>query len=71
MTIKELMYACKIEIAKGNGDKEIWLSNDDEGNGFHQLFYEFTDDPQNIKDCFAFSYTNVDEAEIANAIILG
>ncbi len=42
-TVKELFEACKIQIAKGNGDKHILVADDDEGNGFHTLFYQFTD----------------------------
>jgi len=44
VTVKRLLELCKEEITKGNGDKLILLSNDDEGNGYHQMFYEFTED---------------------------
>ena len=44
MTVKELLKLCVKQIAKGNGDKIILISNDDEGNGFHDLIYEFTED---------------------------
>lgn len=42
ITINDLLNECKKQIAKGNGNKKILISNDDEGNGFHQLFYGFT-----------------------------
>lgn len=42
MTIKELLKECQSEIKNGNGDKEILISNDDEGNGYHTLYYGFT-----------------------------
>ena len=41
ITIKQLLKACKEEIAKGNGDKYILISGDDAGNSFHELFYRF------------------------------
>lgn len=44
MTVKELKELCEQQIAKGNGDKIILISDDDEGNGFHELYYEFTED---------------------------
>ena len=44
MTVKELLKLCEEQIKKGNGDKVILISNDDEGNGFHDLIYEFTED---------------------------
>ena len=44
ITVKELEMFCKKQIKKGNGDKHILISCDDEGNGFHTLFYEFSDE---------------------------
>lgn len=44
LTVKDLFKACQEQILKGNGDKIIYLSNDDEGNGYHQMFYLFTED---------------------------
>ena len=44
MTVKRLKKLCEEQIAKGNGDKIVILSNDDEGNGYHDCFYEFTED---------------------------
>lgn len=41
-TVKELYNACKDQIKKGNGDKVIMISDDDEGNGYHYLYYSFT-----------------------------
>ena len=42
ITVKELYKECKKQIDKGNGDKCIMLSNDDEGNGYHYMWYLFT-----------------------------
>lgn len=42
ITVKELYEFCKAEIANGNGDKFIVISDDNEGNGYHGLFYGFT-----------------------------
>lgn len=44
ITVKELLKLCQEQLRKGNGDKQILISNDDEGNGYHSLYYEFTDD---------------------------
>lgn len=41
-TVKELKKACDEQIKKGNGDKVIMISDDDEGNGYHYLYYSFT-----------------------------
>ena len=44
VTVNQLLELCKQQIAKGNGDKLILLSNDDEGNGYHEMIYHFTED---------------------------
>lgn len=41
-TVKQLAQFCNQEIAKGNGDKHIIVSNDEEGNGYHGLYFAFT-----------------------------
>lgn len=43
LTVKDLLKACRNEINKGNGDSVIMLSDDDEGNGYHYCWYEFSD----------------------------
>ena len=44
VTVERLLELCKQQVAKGNGKKLILLSNDDEGNGYHECYYEFTED---------------------------
>lgn len=41
ITVKDLAKLCKVEELKGNGDKVIMISDDDEGNGYHYLWYSF------------------------------
>lgn len=43
LTVKELLKHCQEEIKKGNGDHVIMLSDDDEGNGYHYCWYNFTE----------------------------
>ena len=43
ITVNVLEAYCKAQIQKGNGHKHILISDDDEGNGFHTLFYGFSD----------------------------
>ena len=42
LTINDLKKACDREIKKGNGNKTIMISSDDEGNSYHYLWYDFT-----------------------------
>ena len=50
MTINDLLELCNEEIKKGNGNKTIFISRDDEGNGFHKLIYGFTSTPENVRE---------------------
>ena len=67
MTIKKLYNLCKEEIKKGNGDKVIMVSDDDEGNGFHYIYYPFS----TVKEANAEIFIVDDIATKENTIILG
>lgn len=49
ITVNQLLDLCKEQVKKGNGDKHIIISNDNEGNGYHTLFYAFSDDAKNLE----------------------
>ena len=44
LTISELYRDLGKLIKAGYGDKKILISQDDEGNGYHQLWYSVTTD---------------------------
>ena len=73
MTVKELYEHCKVEINLGNGNRSVIISDDDEGNGYHDLFYPFLRDPRMIKECLdsTYSWNNVPETDPEKMIILG
>lgn len=50
LTVKELLKYCQVEIQKGNGDKHIVVADDNEGNGYHGLFYAFTECTEEYQD---------------------
>jgi hypothetical protein len=70
MTIATLAAVCAEQIKKGNGDKKILISCDDEGNGFHGLFYSFNDSKEDIEACEAAGlfHDNVNPDEV---VLLG
>lgn len=68
ITVKELLYYCKIQVARGNGDKHILISTDDEGNGYHTLFYDFQDDPDDINYALEIEHDHHNTDEV---ILLG
>lgn len=67
-TVKELKELCETQIKYGNGDKIIMISDDDEGNGFHYLWYSFSPAYENIIDDYMI---NEDIASKEDTIILG
>lgn len=78
LTIRTLYEYCQREMKKGNGDKKIVISDDNEGNGFHGLFFAFTElkrTPQGIYGEEIREYINSiydsEETNPDNLIILG
>jgi hypothetical protein len=80
LTINDLLKECKKQVAKGNGDKTIMISSDDEGNSYHYLWYSFTSieeyekpmilpNGKEYKENFYFTSNNVASKE--DTIILG
>ena len=71
LTVKQLKEIVDEQIKKGNGNKHVLLTADDEGNGVHALFFGFTDqdDEENFDLLLEFSCD--DEHNIDNSVILG
>lgn len=72
LTIADLAKMAQDQVRMGNGDKKILISTDDEGNGFHELFYAFS----NAKEMFDGKYPpnlpyNVKKEDLKDYIILG
>lgn len=68
ITVNEL-YAMRAEqIKKGNGDKYILITTDDEGNGYHTLFYAIDDNIENIRYALEIEHDNHTEDEV---VLLG
>lgn len=71
LKLKDLYKAIQEQILKGNGDKVVMLSNDDEGNGYHYLWYAFiTGKEMEVDDYFQMS-VNKNIASIEDTIVLG
>ena len=68
LTVKDLYEKCKEQIDQGNGDKKILISADDEGNGFHGLFYPFTYDQEMIGNYKEAIY---DDVNLKDVVLLG
>lgn len=66
LTVKQLALLCEEEVKKGNGDKNIFISDDDEGNGFHALFFGFEEDTEQ----YAESLFQIDNPEDYDKMII-
>lgn len=81
LTINDLKRECEKQIKLGNGNKTIMISSDDEGNGYHYLWYSFTtmeqmEEPIKIPNreiTFTYEFEFADEkvAKKEDTIILG
>ena len=71
LTVLELWTFCNQQIKKGNGAKKILISRDDEGNGYHNLYYQFTDDYDEIKETQEFCDLWDIRDDLENYVLLG
>jgi hypothetical protein len=67
VTVRELLKLCQNQVMIGNGDKHIVISDDNEGNGYHGMFYGFTPCTEEfVNDIYDSQYQNEEDT-----IILG
>lgn len=75
ITVEKLASLLMQEIAKGNGKKRVMLSNDDEGNGYHEMFFGVTDIDGDMASMFeAMSHMlpyGVNAEDVSDYVILG
>lgn len=73
LTIKDLYINLREEVRKGNGDKFIVVADDNEGNGFHGLFFGITSETEDVKEAVEFSNGIYDsqENDLNKLVILG
>lgn len=70
MTIRTLFSLCVEQMKNGNGDKKILISNDDEGNGYHGLYFAFSETNKMSLSEFELPY-GVKVSELSDYVILG
>ena len=69
MTVNRLLEECKRLKKEGFGDRQVYISRDDEGNGFHPLFYPFQTDTNKIQE--AVDYGMCESGEAEDIVLLG
>ena len=69
LTVNDLLALCKQAVKDGHGSRKIVISDDNEGNGYHGLFYHFTIIEENEREYFQIYDSTTDN--INEVIILG
>lgn len=71
MKLKDLYQACKDQMKKGNGEKSLIVAADNEGNGYHGMFFTLTEiTPENVEGFSGLIGDNA-EPDIYNIIVVG
>lgn len=71
LTLKELKEQVDAAVAAGLGDKMVLISNDDEGNGFHMVWYDLCVDQENIRECVESSFADIGDRDLRDFVMLG
>lgn len=73
ITVKELAHELVQLVLAGHGDKRLVLADDNEGNGFHGMFYGITAEPEWVAKAIDGScgLTDSQETDYNNIVILG
>ena len=53
LTVNQLSKILNEAKKNGFGNKHIMVSEDDEGNGYHELFFGLTTDEEDVKEMFS------------------
>ena len=70
LTVRDLFNECIKQIKLGNGDKKVFISIDEEGNGFHPCYFGFTDNSKGDIDAY-HKMGCIEGGDPAKVILLG
>lgn len=71
MKLKDLYQACKELMKKGHGEKSLIVAADNEGNGYHGMFFTLTVITPENADGFVGLIGDNAEPNIYNLIVVG
>ena len=71
MTVKDLKMHCDNIIAEGYGDYSVIISDDEEGNGYHDLFYPFLLNQNVVKEAIEAtgSWNHITKSKVGYAML--
>ena len=71
LTLKELKRQVDKAVKAGLGDKTILISDDEEGNGYHQVWYDLLTDADQVEACIMVAGIRIDNGSPSAFVILG
>lgn len=70
ITVKQLMAMCKKQIALGNGDKEVIITSDDEGNEYHQVWSGMCDGKELVEWVDGYQMCHCKSDDISDYVLI-
>ena len=70
ITVNQLAAMCKKQQELGNGDKEIIMTSDDEGNEYHQAWEGFVDGKELTGWVCGYQMCNCTCSDIGKYVVL-
>ena len=70
ITVNQLAAMCKEQQELGNGDKEIIMTSDDEGNNYHQVWEGFVDGKELAEWVCGYQMCNCTSNNISDYVVL-
>ena len=73
MTVEKLFNELKELVEAGQGNKKVVVADDNEGNGYHGVYYSVTSDPKEVEGNIKVSNGLYDsqETNYKNIVIIG
>jgi hypothetical protein len=70
ITINQLAAMCEEQQKLGNGNKEVIMTSDDEGNEYHQVWEGFTDGKDLVNWVCGYQMCHCKSSNIADYVLL-
>lgn len=71
LKLKDLYKACKVQMEAGNGEKNLIVAGDNEGNFYHGMFFALTLITPDIEEGFRDLIGDNSEPDLNNLIVVG
>lgn len=69
LTVADLYALCGDLMRRNMGDKIVLVTDDEEGNGYHALWYDFTTDVRTIEE--TSRHISIDGEDPKKVVLLG